>query len=380
MVSPGATIFLVAGARPNFMKIAPILSQLKKQAHFQPVLIHTGQHYDDVMSQAFFRDLKLAPPEMNLGVGSGSQARQTGQIMQQFERVVLKRPPELVMVVGDVNSTVACSLVAAKLHIPVAHVEAGLRSFDRRMPEEINRILTDTIADYLFTTCQDANENLLREGIPAEKIYFVGNVMIDSLLEFRQKAQSSSILKNLKLEGEEYGLMTLHRPSNVDNRETLRDILRAVAKIQEELPIVFPIHPRSRKMLRDLNLEDEINRISGLRIIDPVGYIDFLHLMDHARLVLTDSGGIQEETTVLGIHCLTLRENTERPVTVREGTNRVVGSDPERIVREAKAVLGSKVVKLRRPKVWDGSAAERIVAVLSENLSKNVSPDKGRKE
>ncbi|MCK4596554.1 UDP-N-acetylglucosamine 2-epimerase (non-hydrolyzing), partial [bacterium] len=295
------------------MKIAPILDQLRKRAQFRPILIHTDQHYDDVMSRAFFRDLDLLSPDVNLGVGSGSQAQQTGRIMQEFERVVVKRPPDLVMVVGDVNSTVACSLVAAKRHIPVAHVEAGLRSFDRRMPEEINRVLTDAISDYLFTSCSDADENLLREGVPGEKIFFVGNVMIDSLLKFREKSKSSTIMENLSLRRREYVLMTLHRPSNVDEPKILRGILRAVGQIQQRMPVVFPIHPRSRKMLQKFGLEKEIAGVSNLRVIDPMGYIDFLRLMDQARLVLTDSGGIQEETTVLGIPCLTLRENTERP-------------------------------------------------------------------
>jgi UDP-N-acetylglucosamine 2-epimerase (non-hydrolysing) len=368
LVNSEPQIFLVAGARPNFMKIAPILSQLRGRTSFRPVVIHTGQHYDDGMSQAFFRDLELSPPDVNLKVGSGRQGQQTGQIMREFERVVLKSPPDLVMVVGDVNSTVACSLVAAKLHIPVAHVEAGLRSFDRRMPEEINRVLTDTISTYLFTTCTDANENLLREGISSERIFFVGNVMIDSLLKFREKSTGSSIVERLGLRPRRYGLITLHRPSNVDELGKLRGILSAVETIQRQLPMIFPIHPRSRKMLQHFKLEKEIARISGLRLIDPVGYIDFLRLMDLAQLVFTDSGGIQEETTVLGIPCLTLRENTERPITVREGTNRVVGTNPDRIVQEARAILKLPDRRPRRPKLWDGRAAARIVNVLLKTI------------
>lgn len=369
MVASGANIFLVAGARPNFMKIAPILSLLRKKTRFRPVLIHTGQHYDHAMSQSFFRDLELSPPKVNLGVGSGSQAQQTGRIMREFERVVLKEPPDLVMVVGDVNSTVSCSLVAAKLHIPVAHVEAGLRSFDRRMPEEINRVLTDAISDYLFTTCTDANENLLQEGIPPEKIFFVGNVMIDSLLRFRDKSKSSPMVERLKLRRREYALMTLHRPSNVDKVETLRSILHAVEVIQQRMPVIFPIHPRSRKMLRQFGLEVQAAQMPNLRIIDPVGYIDFLRLMDLSRLVLTDSGGIQEETTVLGVPCLTLRENTERPITVREGTNLVVGTDPDRIIQKANAIIEGQTMRPRRPKFWDGRAAFRIVNVLLKTMS-----------
>jgi len=368
LVSSGSKIFLVAGARPNFMKIAPILSQLRGRTSFRPVVIHTGQHYDNDMSQAFFRDLELSPPDVNLKVGSGRQAQQTGQIMREFERVVLKAPPDLVMVVGDVNSTVACSLVAAKMHIPVAHVEAGLRSFDRRMPEEINRVLTDAVSNYLFTTCTDANENLLREGIPSERIFFVGNVMIDSLLKFREKSTGSSIVERLGLRRRGYGLITLHRPSNVDEVGKLRGILRAMEIIQRHLPIIFPIHPRSRKMLQHFKLEGEVARISGLRLIDPVGYIDFLRLMDLAQLVFTDSGGIQEETTVLGIPCLTLRENTERPITVREGTNLVVGTNPDRIVQETQAILELPNRRPRRPKLWDGRAAARIVNVLLKTM------------
>jgi UDP-N-acetylglucosamine 2-epimerase (non-hydrolysing) len=342
-------------------------------------LIHTGQHYDDAMSRAFFRDLDLLSPDVNLGVGSGSQAQQTGRIMQEFERVVVKRPPDLVMVVGDVNSTVACSLVAAKRHIPVAHVEAGLRSFDRRMPEEINRVLTDAISDYLFTSCSDADENLLREGVPGEKIFFVGNVMIDSLLKFREKSKNSTIMQNLNLRRREYVLMTLHRPSNVDEPEILRGILRAVGQIQQRMPVVFPIHPRSRKMLQKFGLEREIAGVSNLRVIDPMGYIDFLRLMDQARLVLTDSGGIQEETTVLGIPCLTLRENTERPITVREGTNLVVGTDPQRIIRETETILGGQPVRPRKPKFWDGRAAVRIVDILSKTMNFPQTPEKRRR-
>jgi UDP-N-acetylglucosamine 2-epimerase (non-hydrolysing) len=368
-VSSGAKIFLVGGARPNFMKIAPILSRLRERTRFRPMLIHTGQHYDDAMSEAFFRDLGLSPPDLNLGVGSGSQAQQTGQIMRKFEELVLEARPDLVMVVGDVNSTVACSLVATKLHVSVAHVEAGLRSFDRRMPEEINRVLTDAVSDFLFTTCTDANENLLREGISPEKIFFVGNVMIDSVMKFREKSRASPIVEKLGLRRREYVLMTLHRPSNVDKAKSFRGLLHAVGEIQERLPVVFPIHPRSRKMLKKLGLQGETAKIPHLKIIPPLGYVDFLRLMDLAQLVLTDSGGIQEETTVLGVPCLTLRENTERPVTVRQGTNRVVGSDPKRIVQEANAVLEQPTRKPSRPKFWDGRAAHRIVDVLLEAMS-----------
>jgi len=372
-VSPGvrnrsAEIHLVAGARPNFMKIAPLLTELEKRPGFRPVLIHTGQHYDKAMSRAFFEDLEIRPPDVNLGVGSGSQARQTGRIMQAYEELVIDGPPDLVMVVGDVNSTVACSLVAAKLHIPVAHVEAGLRSFDRTMPEEINRILTDAISDYLFTTCSDADQNLLREGIAPEKVFFVGNVMIDSLMRVREKARRSDVLERLGLEERGFALMTLHRPSNVDREATLRGILEAVERVQNHLPVVFPVHPRSRKMFGRFGLEERIDGLEGLKVIDPLGYIDFVRLMDRARLVLTDSGGIQEETTVLGIPCLTLRENTERPVTVHQGTNRLTGPDPERIVAEAEKILREELPGTHRPPLWDGAAADRIVTILSERM------------
>jgi UDP-N-acetylglucosamine 2-epimerase (non-hydrolysing) len=377
LVSSKADIHLVAGARPNFMKIAPLLAQLQKYPSFHPVLIHTGQHYDEAMSRAFFQDLKLRPPDVNLGVGSGSQAQQTGRIMVAYEHVVLDRPPDLVMVVGDVNSTVACSLVAAKVHVPVAHVEAGLRSFDRTMPEEINRILTDAISDFLFTTCSDADQNLLREGIPPEKVFFVGNVMIDSLMRVRERAQRSNILEKLGLHPSEYALMTLHRPSNVDQKSTLRGILGAVEEIQTHLPVVFPVHPRSRKMFAHFGLQERIAAMERLHLLDPVGYIDFVRLMDRARLVLTDSGGVQEETTVLGIPCLTLRQNTERPVTVRQGTNRVVGSDPVRIVAETRRILGEEAPGPKIPQRWDGAAANRIVDILLEKMF--ASPKGGRR-
>ena len=373
MVSPGATsrridIHLVAGARPNFMKIAPLLTQFEKQPRFRPLLIHTGQHYDASMSRAFFEDLELQPPDINLEVGSDSQARQTGRIMQAYEKLALDRPPDLVMVVGDVNSTVACSLVAAKLHIPVAHVEAGLRSFDRSMPEEINRILTDAISDFLFTTCSDADDNLLREGITPEKVFFVGNVMIDSLMRIREKARRSDVLERLGLKDRSFALMTLHRPSNVDREDTLGGILQAVEQIQTKLPVVFPVHPRSRKMFGRFGLEERIAGLKRLQVVDPLGYIDFVRLMDRARLVLTDSGGIQEETTVLGIPCLTLRQNTERPVTVDRGTNRLVGPDPKRIVTEADRILRQEMPGTHRPPLWDGGAANRIVNILSKKM------------
>lgn len=334
----------VVGARPNFIKIASIMAEMARfPAWFEQVLVHTGQHYDDEMSQVFFDDLEIPQPSVYLGVGSGSHAEQTARIMLAFEPVLLEQKPDLVLVVGDVNSTLACALVAAKLCISVVHVEAGLRSFDRTMPEEINRVLTDQIADFLFTTEKSANENLAHEGIPREKIYFVGNTMIDTLLQHRKQ----------------YALLTLHRPSNVDIPEVLTGILDALAEIQVHLPVIFPAHPRTMKQIRKFGLEDKLAAMPNLRVMGPLGYLEFLGLMTNARLVLTDSGGIQEETTVLGIPCLTLRENTERPVTVTRGTNEVVGRDPQQIVAKAIAALCI-------PELWDGHAAERIVDILKE--------------
>ena len=357
----------IVGARPQFIKAAPVSRELRWQ-HTE-VLVHTGQHYDDAMSRRFFEDLEIPEPDADLAVGPASHAQQTARIMERFEPVLCQQKPNVVVVVGDVNSTLACALAAAKLGVAVAHVEAGLRSFDRRMPEEINRVLTDAVSDFLFTTCADANENLLREGISPEKIFFVGNVMIDSLMKFREKSKASCIVEDLGLKRREYVLMTLHRPSNVDKVKNFRGLLEAVREIQRRLPVVFPIHPRSRKMLQELGLQDEADQIPNLRIIQPLGYVDFLRLMDLAQLVLTDSGGIQEETTVLGIPCLTLRENTERPVTVHQGTNQVVGSDPKRITQEAILVLEQRTRKPSRPKFWDGRAAHRIVDVLLKTMS-----------
>jgi len=355
-------IFNIVGARPNFMKAAPLLREMRKHPELDAVLVHTGQHYDTDMSDVFFRDLEIPEPDLHLGVGSGSQAVQTGKIMVAFEAILDKDKPDLVLVVGDVNSTLACSVVSAKAGVPVAHVEAGLRSFDRTMPEEINRIVTDALSTYLFTTSPEAEENLRREGVAPEKIHFVGNVMIDTLLRFVEKAETSGVRKTLGLDGG-YALLTLHRPSNVDQAEPLRRIFRALETISRRIPIVFPIHPRTAKMLEEFGIS---SRIEGLRITEPLGYLDFLHLEKHARMVLTDSGGIQEETTVLGVPCLTLRENTERPVTLTEGTNVLVGNDTHRIVEEATRILEGGPISRRVPRFWDGKASERIVSVLRQ--------------
>jgi UDP-N-acetylglucosamine 2-epimerase (non-hydrolysing) len=358
----------VVGARPNFMKVAPIVAAMKARPEkFQPLVVHTGQHYDADMSDSFFRDLNLPQPDTHLEVGSGSHAVQTAAVMQRFEPVVLREKPDWVLVVGDVNSTIACALVCVKLQVRVAHVEAGLRSRDRTMPEEINRLLTDQIADLLFTPSRDADANLRAEGIPEERIRFVGNVMIDSLQQNLERARQSSARKALGVDGIDYAVMTLHRPSNVDFPETFARILDALESITQTLPIVFPVHPRTRKTIAELGLGERVGAMKNLRLIDPLGYLDFLSLYSGSRLVLTDSGGIQEETTALGIPCLTLRENTERPITVELGTNVVVGTDPEKIVNAAAAALNGAGRKIaQQPPLWDGHTSERILDVLEE--------------
>jgi len=356
----------VVGARPNFMKVAPIVAAMKRRAErFHPLVVHTGQHYDAAMSDSFFRDLELPEPDVHLGVGSASHAAQTAAVMERFEPVVLQEKPDWVLVVGDVNSTLACALVCVKLGIKVAHVEAGLRSRDRTMPEEINRLLTDQIADLLLTPSPDADENLRAEGIPPERIRFVGNVMIDSLLQNLERARASRIRADLGVDDSAYGVLTLHRPSNVDRPETFGRILSALETITQTLPVIFPVHPRTRKTIAELGLNERVAAMKNLRLIDPLGYLDFLSLYSSARLVLTDSGGIQEETTVLGIPCLTLRENTERPITVELGTNVVVGTDTARIIAAATAAMnGSAKPTARQPPLWDGHASERILDAL----------------
>jgi len=356
-------VLLVAGARPNFMKVAPLLAAFRARGGVRAALVHTGQHYDPGMSDVFFRELGLPTPDVHLGVGSDSHARQTARIMMEFEAVALERGPAAVLVVGDVNSTVACALVCSKLGIRVGHVEAGLRSFDRSMPEEINRVLTDQISDWLFTSSEEAGPNLVREGVDTSRIYFVGNVMIDTLQQHLGLADQSPVLEHLGLRPQGFGLLTLHRPSNVDDGAALRGLLTTLGRLPEDLPIVFPVHPRTRARL------DAVGGVlpANLKLFDPLGYLDFLKLLKEARLVLTDSGGIQEETTVLGVPCITLRENTERPVTVTEGTNVLVGTEPGRLFEECRRVLSGNAKKGRIPKLWDGHAAERI-AELVETL------------
>ncbi|HKS09908.1 MAG TPA: UDP-N-acetylglucosamine 2-epimerase (non-hydrolyzing) [Pyrinomonadaceae bacterium] len=359
----------VVGARPNFMKVAPIVAAMKQRPEkFYPLVVHTGQHYDAAMSDSFFQDLKLPQPDTHLGVGSGSHAAQTAAVMERFEPVVLQEKPDWVLVVGDVNSTLACALVCVKLGIKVAHVEAGLRSRDRTMPEEINRLLTDQIADLLLTPSEDAGANLRAEGIPAERIRFVGNVMIDSLLQNLEHARQSRARAELGVADADYAVLTLHRPSNVDQRETFTRILAALESIAEKLPVIFPVHPRTRKTIAELGLSDRVAAIENLRLIDPLGYLDFLSLYSSARLVLTDSGGIQEETTALGIPCLTLRENTERPITVELGSNVIVGTDTNRIIAAANAALnGSAKRTATQPPLWDGHTSERILDALGKH-------------
>jgi UDP-N-acetylglucosamine 2-epimerase (non-hydrolysing) len=356
----------VVGARPNFMKIAPLMLEYRKHpVEFDPVLVHTGQHYDDNMSKLFFEQLHLPKPDVYLGVGSGTHAEQTAKVMVEMEKLLTATPADLVVVVGDVNSTMAAAIVAAKLCIPVAHVEAGLRSFDRTMPEEINRLVTDALADYCFTTSPDADENLRREGVPAEKIFFVGNVMIDTLLRLKEASLQSDVRQRLGLDGE-FGFVTLHRPSNVDSKETLTEILSALDVVQKKLTLVFPVHPRTVNRLKQFGFWDEVQRWPNLKLVEPVGYLDSLWLMANAKLVLTDSGGVQEETTVLGTPCLTIRQNTERPVTITEGTNVLVGTSQAKIVSEARQILDGRGKSGRVPKYWDGKAAERIVQCLLE--------------
>lgn len=356
----------VVGARPNFMKVAPIVDAMKRrEREFAPLLVHTGQHYDVAMSAAFFRDLDLPSPDIDLGVGSAPRDTQITLVEERFEPVLRREKPDWVIVVGDVNSTLACARSASKLDIKVAHVEAGLRSRDWSMPEEINRTETDSLANLLFTPSADADENLLAEGVAPERIKLVGNIMIDSLKKHLGRARRSEVKKTLGLTDTQYAVLTLHRPSNVDVPETFARILKALAEISERLPIIFPIHPRTRKNIEQFNLREQAKSITGLRLIEPLSYIEFLGLYDGAQLVLTDSGGIQEETSVLGIPCLTLRENTERPITVSQGTNKIVGTDTAKIVREAFAALASGPKPASEIPLWDGQTADRILDALA---------------
>lgn len=367
------SIINIVGARPNFMKIAPLMTEYAKYPEIQAILVHTGQHYDEQMSKFFFEQLEIPRPDINLEVGSASHAVQTAEIMKRFEAVVLEKEPDIVLVVGDVNSTLACALVAAKLGIKVAHVEAGLRSFDRQMPEEINRIVTDALSDYLFVTEPSGVRNLKNEGIPDEKVFFVGNIMIDTLVYNLKKAEQSSILTDLGLQPQHYAVITLHRPSNVDDPEILGRYLKILRDIGRQLPVIFPVHPRTRNNLEKYHLLNQVNEIDrrtgvaldqGVWITNPLSYFDFLQLMACAKFILTDSGGIQEETTYLGVPCLTLRNNTERPVTVDLGTNILVGTEPEIIPAVLQQIMNREDMVFKIPELWDGHTAERIVKIL----------------
>ena len=372
-------ILSVVGARPNFVKIAALMTAMRNQAGIRPMLVHTGQHYDIALSDSFFQDLGLPQPDINLEVGSASAACQVAQIMERLEPVLVSEQPDLVVVVGDVNSTLAGALTAVKLGIPVAHVEAGLRSFDRTMPEEINRVVTDSISEFLFATEPSGVENLLKEGRPASQIFLVGNVMIDTLRSCLARARQLEPFATPEIWGDNgsdrparFALVTLHRPSTVDNASVLRIVWEALGEIAEEIPIVFPVHPRTQKRMRDLGLASgagqPFGHRNGIRLLSPLGYLRFLHLESLATFVITDSGGIQEETTVLGVPCLTVRENTERPITVTEGTNTLVGLSPEHLKEQAHQILCGKGKQGRAPALWDGQAAKRIVGILEQQL------------
>src|SRR6266851_1333572 len=361
-------IVVVAGARPNFMKVAPLVEALKSCQATRPdleiLLVHTGQHYDARMSRAFFNHLELPVPDVELGVGSGTHAEQTGRVMIAFERLLFERKADWVVVVGDVNSTVACALTAKKLGIKVAHVEAGLRSRDWTMPEEINRVVTDVLCDALFTTDPIASENLVREGMARAKIHFVGNVMIDTLLKHRESARSLAYYSRFGLKPGDYAVLTLHWPSNVDDVGSFSHILDALARIAGRLPIVFPVHPRTRKMAQAFGLWERLDSLPNMHLLEPLGYLEVLSLTASARMILTDSGGLQEEAVVLGIPCVTLRDNTERPVTIEVGSNRLVGNDPDLIAQVVNELLSNGHRQIRTPDKWDGRAAERIVRTL----------------
>ena len=363
------TVFNVVGTRPNFMKIAPVIAAMKVDGRLRPILVHTGQHYDRKMSKVFFEDLGLPLPDINLSVGSGSHARQTGEVMVRFEEAVAESRPDAVVVVGDVNSTLAAALVAAKLHIPVAHVEAGLRSFDRDMPEEINRVLTDAISDYLFVTERAGVANLAAEGIAGEKVFFVGNVMIDSLLANRQRAAGSDILTRFGLCERAYVPLTLHRPSNVDNEKSLTSIMDTLSDLSDKMEVIFPVHPRTRKQLATFGMLEKARQFPRLIITDPLNYLDTICLVEKARFVITDSGGLQEETTYLRIPCLTVRPNTERPITISQGSNKLTSL--ETLKSDIDHILNGYSRQCTIPDLWDGNAGKRIISELIQFQADN---------
>ncbi len=356
----------IVGARPNFVKIAPLMQTMIDSSFINPILLHTGQHYDYEMSESFFRELEIPEPDVYLNVGSASHGKQVARIMKRFDDFCEQHQPDLVVVVGDVNSTLACSLVAVKRHIQVAHIEAGIRSYDRGMPEEVNRIVTDSVADLLLSPSRDAVENLIKEGHPAEQIHFVGNIMIDTLLKNQQKILSSNILQTLNIKPKEYALLTLHRPSNVDDMLSLVNIIEALEVIQHRTKIVFPVHPRTKKKLEEFGLLSRISQIDNIILTEPLGYIDFGKLEHDAHFVMTDSGGIQEETTVYHIPCITIRNSTERPVTILEGTNELAGSRKEKIIELATQIMDGKWKKGTIPELWDGKTSERIVNIIEK--------------
>ena len=363
------SIHLIVGARPNFMKMAPLYKELSLyQDRYKPLIIHTGQHYDEKMSQLFFNDLAMPKPSAYLNVGSGTQGKQAARIIERYEDLILAGDkPDLVIVAGDVNSTIACALVAKKLQIPVAHLEAGLRSYDERMPEEINRVLTDRISDILLTPSLDANENLINEGVNPEKIHFVGNIMIDSLIEHQMKAELSGIFDKLAIsQDESYALVTLHRPTNVDECDGLKMLLSSLIEIGKHIKIIFPMHPRTKKNIQNFGLSNYVNSSKNIIFTEPLGYFDFLKLEKNAKLILTDSGGVQEESTYFSVPCLTLRENTERPITIIEGTNQLVDLNVESIVKSSIEIIEGKVKKGKIPEYWDGKTAERVVKALDK--------------
>jgi UDP-N-acetylglucosamine 2-epimerase (non-hydrolysing) len=364
-------LLLIAGARPNFMKVAPLLWEIEKRDDVDAFLVHTGQHYDERMSQRFFAELDIPAPNANLEVGSGSHAVQTAEVMKRFEPVLLQQKPDVVLVVGDVNSTLACALTAVKLNVPVAHVEAGLRSFDRTMPEEINRILTDAISNWLFVSEPSGLANLRAENAPEERVHFVGNVMIDTLIASQPRIAKSHILDSAGVVPGGYSVLTMHRPSNVDRPDVFAGLMKAIIRLQSEIPFVFPVHPRARKAIDEFVREP----LPNLIFTEPLGYFDFMKLIGDARFVLTDSGGVQEETTYLGVPCLTMRENTERPVTVTQGTNQLVGLDPEKIVAEGMRALETVGIRHVVPELWDGRAAERILNQLVSPMASRSKND-----
>jgi UDP-N-acetylglucosamine 2-epimerase (non-hydrolysing) len=362
-------ILSVVGARPNFIKIAPLAEEFKKHPEIKHILVHSGQHYDYEMSDSFFKDLNIPKPDYNLGIGSGLPGWQIGETIIELEKIYLAEKPDLVVVVGDVNSTLAGALSAIKLRIPIAHIEAGLRSFDRLMPEEINRLLTDQIADYLFVTEPSAIKNLLREGISKKKIFYVGNIMIDTLKNQKSKIKNQNyreeLLGRFNLKTKQYAVLTLHRPSNVDNEEILKFLFETIEIVSKKIPIIFSVHPRTQKQLEKIKPNSQFNN-GNLRLIPPASYVDMICLMENAKFVLTDSGGIQEETTALSIPCLTIRQNTERPITVEKGTNILVGQGRGKILKEVNKILVGKIKKGCVPKYWDGQTAKRIVGILSK--------------